>query len=76
MKRFSRKVICALLFGVAAVLTACHDETTTSLGIDTGNNPPKGTVGATVSQTTGTLQAITCALGCCSRKKPNPASQY
>ena len=69
MKNAIRKATLGLLFGLAAALTACHDETPASLQTDGRYNPDQGTSPATVSQTGQALESISCALGCCSKKK-------
>ncbi|MBD0257222.1 MAG: hypothetical protein ICV83_16005 [Cytophagales bacterium] len=74
MKKLSRKAAFGLLFGLAASLTACHDETTASIQTTGRYNPTRGASPATVSQTSQAIEAITCALGCCSKKKANIAN--
>ena len=69
MKTLTRKAALGLLLGLAASLTACHDGTTASVGTAGRYNPAPGTSPATVSQTSQAIESITCALGCCSKKK-------
>ncbi len=74
MKKLMRKAAFGLLLGLAAALTACHEETTTSVGTDGRYNPIPGTSPATVSQTSQAIESISCALGCCSKKKADVIS--
>ncbi len=69
MKKLRRKAALGLLFGWVAVLAACHNETTAPIQTAGRYNPSQGTSPATVSQTSRAIQSITCALGCCSKKK-------
>jgi hypothetical protein len=69
MKKSIRKAALGLLFGLAASLTACHDQTPASIQTDGRYNSIQGTSPATVSQTSQAIESISCALGCCSKKK-------
>lgn len=74
MKKLISKAAFGLLLGLAASLTACHDQTTTSVGTGGRYNSTQGTSPATVSQTSQAIESITCALGCCSKKKADVTS--
>jgi hypothetical protein len=69
MKTLIRKAALGLLLGLALPLLPAHDETTASVGTAGRYNPILGTSPATVSQTSQAIESITCALGCCSKKK-------
>jgi hypothetical protein len=69
MKRFLQKATFCSLVGLAAALSACHDETTASAATNGLTTPGKGTVNATASKTEANSLSISCVLGCCSKKK-------
>jgi hypothetical protein len=69
MQQFLKKTTFFSLVGLAAALSACHDETAASSGAAGRYNPTQSTSPATVSQTSRAIESITCALGCCSKKK-------
>ena len=75
MKKVTRKAALGLLLGLTASLTACHDQTPASLQTTGRYSPSQGTSPATVSQTSQAIQSISCALGCCSKKKAGVISE-
>jgi hypothetical protein len=72
MKRFSKKATFFSLVGLAAALSACHNETAAPPETSSLGNPGQGTPSVRVEQPTGSSLSISCVLGCCNKKKANP----
>ncbi len=72
MKRFFRKATFCWVLSLTAALSACHDDTA-ALTDGPGNSAKAGPNAKAEQTDEGSLSisSISCALGCCNKKKNN-----
>ncbi len=69
MQRFLKKTAFLSLVSLGAALSACHDDAPASAVTVTPTNPRQGAPQTTASQVEEGIRSLSCALGCCSKKK-------